>query len=324
VSLYQSAAQISTANFVVAAPGQVERAGNVFRIGTAATGIVTALLVQEGAHVESGQLLAQIDCASIQKELDARTSSLAAIEAVLARVKEGARAEEIAIAVANVGLAEARAEDAQIFLQRIQASGGITITEAQLDQAKRDARIAAAQLDEARARLHLVRAGSRQEDIVEAQSRRNAAKSLVDEVAARLNYCSVRAPVGGIVLSTYVTAGQFVSATVPVTLVRMIDSTTRNVRAEVDERDLAKMCINQRALVTAESFPGAQIHAITKRINEGTSRRTMFNGTQADRSDRYVREVVLSLTDDNPNWPIGLRVRVEFTECRVDQRGEVE
>ena len=98
------------------------------------------------------------------------------------------------------------------------AHEGFTVTRVQIDLTQRDARIAAALLDEVRAKLALLKAGSREEDITEARSRRDAAKGRVDEAATRLGYCSVDAPIGGIVLSTMSIPGQFVSATVPLTL----------------------------------------------------------------------------------------------------------
>ena len=81
------------------------------------------------------------------------------------------------------------------------------MTRVQIDLTQRDARIAAALLDEVRAKLALLKAGSREEDITEARSRRDAAKGRVDEAATRLGYCSVDAPIGGIVLSTHVNPG---------------------------------------------------------------------------------------------------------------------
>jgi multidrug resistance efflux pump len=317
----ESSAQTGATNIGVAAPGRIEHAGNVMLIGTAASGTVAELLVQEGARVESGQPLVRIDCAPLQKERNARTSSLAAIEAALARVVQGPRPEEIAIGVANAALAEARAEEASIALQRALSWGqGITITEAQLDQTKRDARIAAAQLDEARAKLALLRAGSRREDILEAQSRRDAANALVEEAEARLGHCSVRAPANGTVLSIGVTPGQFVSTSSAVTLLKLMDDGKRRVRAEVEGRDLARVCMKQPAIVTSESFPGIQIDAVTERMSEAMTRPTMSSGQPSEKSDRDVREVLLSLTKDASNWPIGLRVSVKFGSCPPNSR----
>jgi multidrug resistance efflux pump len=321
-SCCESSAQPAPANVAVAAPGRIEHSGNVMQIGTAASGTVGELLVQEGARVESGQPLVRIDCTSLQKELNARASTLAAFEAALAGMVQGPRPEEIAIGVANAALAEARAEEASVALQRALSWGeGITTTEAQIDQTKRDARIAAAQLDEARARLALLRAGSRREDILEAQSKRDAANALVEETAARLDHCSVRAPAGGTVLSIGVTPGQFISSSAPMTLLKLTGDGKRRVRAEVDGRDLAKICMRQPATVTSESFPGVQIGAVTERINEAMTRPTISSGDPAERRDRDAREVLLSLNEDTSNWPIGLRVSVKFGNCPPGQGG---
>ena len=211
-----------------------------------------------------------------------------------------------------VALAQARAEEAEISLRRLEPSEGISVTQAQLDQSKRDARIASAQLDEARAKLALLRAGFRREEILEAQSRRDAAKAGVEEAAARLNYCSVRAPAGGVVAAVHVTLGQFVGGGTPAALLTLVDDDSpRRVRAEVDARDIARVCAKQQAVVTSESFPGVALDAVTERINGEMTRNTMAS---ADRTaaDRDVREVILSLAPGKVSWPAGLRVLVKF------------
>jgi hypothetical protein len=53
-------------------------------------------------------------------------------------------------------------------------------------------------LDEVRAKLALLKAGSREEDITETRSRRDAAMRRVDEVTALLAHCSVNAPITGV------------------------------------------------------------------------------------------------------------------------------
>jgi HlyD family secretion protein len=99
-------------------------------------------------------------------------------------------------------------------------------------------------------------AGMLKEDITEARSRRDAAKGRVEQAAARLGYCSVDAPISGIVLTTNVSRGQLVSTMVPVTLLTMVDDSTRRVRAFVDESEISKICLRQRAHVTADAVPG--------------------------------------------------------------------
>jgi HlyD family secretion protein len=311
-----SSAESDAAKVVAAAPGRVEGANSPMPIGTAVSGVIAEVLVREGDRVAAGQLLVRVSCDNIQKELEARKATLAGAEATLQRVVNGPRLEEVAVGVANVGLAEARSDEAGISLRRSMALvEGVTISKAQLDQSKRDARMAAALLDEARARLALLRAGSRQEDIAEAEMRRNTAQAFVEQAAVSLNYCAVRAPVDGLILSTHVTPGQFISTAIPVTLLTLVDDRKQRVRAEVDERDIGKICEQQRAIVTAENFPDLQVGAVSEWMSPRLSHRTLLGGEAAEKSARDVREVVLAVDGRKSNWPIGLRVLVKFAAC---------
>ena len=303
---WASPARAEAPKTAVVSPGRIVRLGNVLSIGTAASGVVTDLQVRDGMRIEKGQLLVRIECADLEKELDARRAKLAAVEAVLARVEHGPRLEELAVAAANVELADTRVEQAAADLKSM-APDGPTTSEAQIGRAKRGVREATAQLEEARAKLSLLRSGSRSEDVSEARFSRDAAEALVGEVSARLSRCSVRAPLAGIVLGTKVTPGQFISAAVPQTLLELIDKDQRGVRADVDERDVSRICLKQGAVVTSENFPGAQ-DAVTESIGE----------MAAPSHERGVREVTLASTNGSLNWPVGLRVTVKFKACPAD------
>jgi HlyD family secretion protein len=190
---------------------------------------------------------------------------------------------------------------------------GFTVTRVQIDQAQRDARMARALLDEARARLALLKAGSRAEDISEAHSRRDAASGRVEEAAARVGYCTVDAPIGGLVLSVNVNPGQLVSTMVPVTLLTLVDDSSRRVRAFVDERESSKLCSGQRGQITAEGIPvkaEGSVESVGVAVGESPNNPT-----------RQFRQVMLSIPEDQPQMPIGLRVSVQFSPCPAGQRG---
>ena len=85
-----------------------------------------------------------------------------------------------------------------------------------------DARVFAAQLAEARARLVLLRAGSREEDTREAEARRDTASAQLEETRAQLDQCSIRAPVDGAVVDVVANPGQFMSLAVPAPLLHMV------------------------------------------------------------------------------------------------------
>jgi multidrug resistance efflux pump len=198
-------------------------AAKVLSLGVAATGVVEKILVADGNHVDAGQILLQIDCRPLEAETKLRAARLDAAQAAYERTRNGPRPEEVEIGVANLGVAQARADEAHDALGRANAlTEGITITRAQFLETQRNARVTAAQLEDAKKRLALLRAGSRQEDIAEALARRDEAAGGLAEVRARLDQCSLRAPVAGIVQAK-VTLGQFVSSYAPVTLLQLTE-----------------------------------------------------------------------------------------------------
>jgi hypothetical protein len=99
---------------------------------------------------------------------------------------------------------------------------GVAITTARLLEVKRDARIALAQVEEARAKLSLLRAGAREEDIRQAESVRGVAQAQVEAGRARLTQCVVRAPADGVVLDVLSNPGQFMSTAVPQPLLHVL------------------------------------------------------------------------------------------------------
>ena len=144
-------------------------------IGVAASGIVHNLLVHEGDRVHAAQILVQLDCRQIEADVQVREARLAAAQATFDRYRNGSRPDEISVGEAAVRYAQARADEAEKALGRAEAmQEGVTVTTARVLEVRRDARSAAAQLEEAQAKLSLLRAGSREEEIRHAEALRNA------------------------------------------------------------------------------------------------------------------------------------------------------
>ena len=120
-----------------------------------------------------------------------------------------------------VYVATARIEAARDALDRAnELQVGVSITRAELFLAQRDYRIAEAEYVEAEKRLALLNAGSRAEDIAEAQAKRDTAAALLEEGKAELDQCAVRAPAAGTV-QIVATVGQFVSVLTQAPLVQL-------------------------------------------------------------------------------------------------------
>ncbi len=302
------------------APGRSEGAGPPMSIGVAATGIVKAVLVREGSRVQAGQILVKLDCAAQQADVSARQAHLAAAQATYDKFRNGPRPDEIAVGEAVVNFSQARAEEAEKTLQRTLAlQEGVTVTTARVLEVKRDARIAAAQLAEARAQLDLLRAGSREEDIRQAKALRDAAAADLEESRARLDQCAVRAPADGVVLDVLVNEGQFVSLAVPQPLLHIIRDGQARVRAELTLRDLPHVCIGQHVTVITEDFPQAPIDGQVSAISPMVGRPSNRNGADAPAAAKAgtgdVVPVVVNLDRGAPALPIGLPVTVHFAAC---------
>jgi HlyD family secretion protein len=295
--------------------GRVE-GGEVLSLGTSATGTIAEMPVSAGDRVKAGQRLVQVECSAVEREVEARKSDLAAAEAANLRVQHGPRPEEISVGVANVNLADARLHEAQRAYDRVQQlREGITVTRVQIDQAERDAHMAAALLEEMRAKLHLLQAGSREEDIAEARARRDAAKARVDEAAARLSYCAVVAPIDGTIVSVHVSPGQLVSTMAPVILLTMVDDSKRHVRAFVDEREISKVCQGEHARIAADGVPGMQFDGVVESVGA-----VVVDNPLVHNASRQFRQVMLAVAE-NQQPTIGLRVSVQFSPCTAGQRG---
>jgi HlyD family secretion protein len=306
-------AQVLAQSFT--APGRVEGAGPTLPIGVAAPGTVREILVQAGSRVHAGDILIKLDCRPVEADVHTREAHLRATQATFDKVRNGPRADEIKVGESIVGYSQARAEEAQRTLDRTEAlTEGVTVSTARVLEVKRDARITAAQLEEARARLSLLRAGSREEDIRQAEAIRDEAAAELEATRARLELCSVRAPVDGTVLDVLANQGQFLSMAVPQPLLHIVQDGQLRVRAEIELRDFAHVCASQKATISSEAFPGTAIHAQVASIGPEVSARSMPAPNAEDR-DKGIVGVVLNMDRGSPALPIGTPALVHFDAC---------
>jgi HlyD family secretion protein len=301
----------------LAAPGRIEGASAPLAIGVAAAGTVREVLVQPGSRVHAGDVLLRLDCQPLEAELRARQARLGVAAATYDRVKNGSRPDEIKVGEAVVAYSQAKADEAGKALDRAEAlQEGVTVTTARILEAKRDARITQAQVAEARARLSLLRAGSREEDIRRAEAYRDAAADDVETARAQLAQCSVRAPVDGAVLDVAVNAGQYLSTAVPQPLLHLVAAGAQHVRAEVELRDAPRLCAGEGATVRSEAAPAGQpLRATVTTIGAAVSARTLPAGNDAHGSE--VVPVLLTLDRGAPALPIGAPATVRFDPCRA-------
>lgn len=301
-------------NANLVAPGRVEAAGPAMSLGVAASGTVDKILVQQGSHVRAGQTLVSLDCRPLEAEVRGREARLAAAQAAFDRLRDGARPDEIAVGEAVVGDSLARSDEAKKTLDRTAAlQEGVTVSTARVLEVERDARIATAQLAEARARLSLLRAGAREEDIRQGQALRDAAAADLDAERAQFEQCNVRAPVDGVVAEVLANAGQYFSTALPQALLRMVPDGPPRIRAEVELHDAPRICVGQNATVAAAAQPGATTGAEVTLVGPTAGTPTMPSAAPGVH-DATVVPVILRVTSGAPP-PVGTTVTVHFDAC---------
>jgi HlyD family secretion protein len=307
-----AAASISQ-KVAAAAPGRLEGATETTALGSSASGVIDEMLVKQGDQVTKGQLLARIECNDVIAEISQHIAEDAAAKSVYERLKNGNRPEDIAVAEADLALAQARRTEAQAAYERTSAlvkSGTSSLALALTTE--RDFRMATAQVLAAQNRLTLLKLGPRVEDIAEAKAREESSQHSIEVSKARLAKCDIRSPVNGTVLHKYVSVGELVSIYNPQPLLSLAPTDRYRVRAEVDEKDVSRIHLGQRASIVIDAASNQRLSGTVVELGRSMGRRQILTTDAADKSDRDVMEVVVNLNDDASALPIGLRVSVIF------------
>jgi HlyD family secretion protein len=178
-------------------------------------GPITKVLAREGQQVSAGTPLFTIDD-SVQKPTteQLRLQSEAAM-ALLEELKAEPRMETVAIAVAQVGLAESNLKVARDEYDKRRASYDIdakSISRDVLDTAKDAVGQAVAALDVASKQYELTMAGAWSYDITNQAKLYEALDQSYKAANALLVKYSVKAPVDGVVMAVNATAGSYVSS----------------------------------------------------------------------------------------------------------------
>ena len=221
----------------------------------------------------------------------------------------GARVEERREASAGVSQAEATLAHAEIDARRMRnlLTGG-AISQAEVDQAERNARVARARVDEMRERFNTVNADARGDERRRAEANVRVAQAQVAEARAFLAKTDIRSPIDGVVLRKHHNAGESLSVESPDSIVATIgDLRVLRVRVEVDETDVAGLALGQSAWVTADAYGTRRFSGRVVRIGETLGQKRIRTERPSERTDTRVLETLVEL-DPGTSLPIGLRV----------------
>jgi multidrug resistance efflux pump len=230
-----------TAPFVnkVGAVGLVESSSENIAISLPVPGLVVGVAVKAGDHVAKGQRLFWLDDRDIRAELALRESNLKLAKSQLSRLENSPRPEEIPPAEARVHEAEAQLSDAQVQLDLISSvSDPRAIRREDLERRKRGVQIAAAKVEQERASLKLLKAGTWSKDLEVSRAQVAQAEAQLARIQADLERLTVTSPIAGEILQCKVRVGEYAAAgPIAQPLILLGASGQLNVRADVDERD---------------------------------------------------------------------------------------
>jgi multidrug efflux pump subunit AcrA (membrane-fusion protein) len=245
----------------VQATGQVRaRTGAEVKVGARISGRVERLFANVGDRVKQGAPIARLDDRDLRARAARAAADVAAAKAQLALVRRGARPEEIAEVAAVLSQAEAEEHLAEAQARR---SGALVekgfVGQEDSDRTQRDLAVARAKSAGARSRLELARRRFVDEDVAVAEARVQQAEATLAEAQALVSFATLTAPIDGVIAQVSTQAGETVSAGMAApTFVTLIDLERLEVAVYVDEMDVGRVRVGQKATFTVDAFPGEE------------------------------------------------------------------
>ena len=134
---------------------------------------------------------------------------------------------------------------------------------------------------------------------------------------ATLEKTRIRAPIDGVILQVEVKKGELAVPTLGPALLIMGDLSALRVRAEVDQQNLGKMRVGQRAVVRAAAFRGREFDGKVSSIARIVGQSRINSGDPHKFSDVEVLEIVVDLSDPGP-LVVGEQVDVYFKSGQAE------
>ncbi|WP_269716198.1 HlyD family secretion protein [Caulobacter sp. NIBR2454] len=259
--------------YAAIANGKADVEGGIIQVAARRQGIVSEVLVQEGATVAKGQILAR------QQDED----SILAVNRARADVAQS-RAQ---IALLEVQLRTARREAQR--LQNLSASN--FVAGQRLDTARDAIASAEASLAAQRASIATAEAALRQAEF-------------------NLEMTNIRAPADGVIVRRYANPGAGASTLNVTPMFDLEPKSPRIIRAEIAEASVTGVFIGQPVEISLESDPTKVFTGKVIRRSAMFGARKLQSDDPSERTDERVVETVV--TADGAPFLIGQRVLVKF------------
>jgi HlyD family secretion protein len=204
---------------LVTATGTVNAVTTV-SVGTQVSGTIKRLMVDYNSPVKKGQLLAQIDPANVQAQVDQANANLWSAKATMEKA-----------AVATLDARRTLQRNKELFAQNFIARSDLDTAETNAQSAEAQQKVTKAQVGQAQAALKIAE--------------------------TNLQYTNILSPVDGTVISRSVDIGQTVAASFQTPTLFSIaqDLTKMQIDTNVDEADIGKVKVEQNVSFTVDAYP---------------------------------------------------------------------
>ena len=264
-------------------------------VGSLVGGRVTRVLVDEGSHVQAGQLIVTLEPETIDRQIAEQKAAIEAARAELAKAVAGPRREEISSAAA-VAANDERDRQRMAALYR----DGI-VAKQLLDDATTKAKTSADNLE-------LLQKGTRPEDIAAAKAQVEQQQKRLDTLLKQLSETEVKSTVTGVVQSFGLRPGDLVAPNQPVA--EILESSQLWVRVYVPETLLGLVRVNQPVRVRVDTFPSVWFNGHVGSVSSQGEYTPRNVQTRAQRAEQVFGVKVL--VDPDPRLKAGMAAEVDL------------
>jgi membrane fusion protein (multidrug efflux system) len=267
-------------------------------------GQVTELLFADNQHVLAGQTLLRIDPRDFQAKLDQARAQQASAEATLQQAGAQVNVQQANVdqATANVRVSEADLLQAKQDYDRFQAINPGAVTRQQIEASTATYHSAQAKLDASRQTVNGAQAQVRsaQAQTLAAQASLKQADANARVAELQLSYCTITAPVAGIVTHRSVAAGNYIAAGQPLFALVQDD---RWVTANFKETQLPGIHPGQDVELSIDAAPSVRFHGKVDSFQAGTG--TVFSALPAENATgnyvKIVQRLPVKIVFDDPH-----------------------
>ncbi len=294
---------------MVAGSGSVEPDSQSIKLSADLSGKLRSVNVEEGQAIHKGQVLAQLENEDYAAHLASSAAELRKKEAIMRKVVNGAQSRERSQALASEHAAEAVMKNAKENLERRQKlfDAGV-ISREELERYTKEYNVAKDQYDESSDQYSLINDDAREEDVAIAQANLDLAKARVAEAQASYQQTIITSPIDGIVLRVHHRAGESISASASSDPVLTVgDTRLLRVRVDIDETDVAKVEVGQKAYIKADAFGDEKFWGRVVEVGELLGPKTARTDEPSERVDRKFLQALVEL-QSGAHLPVGLRV----------------